>query len=60
MCRLKCCSHCGSKDIVYGGVWSSKYTSQGYYMKCRDCGATSGDKGTKRAARKEWNRRVTE
>ncbi len=57
MIKIKPCPFCNSQNIVYGAIWSYKYTPHGYRMICQDCGAFSGDKGTKRAARNLWNRR---
>lgn len=54
---LKPCPFCGGEaDILTG--FTSRIKGTAYLICCLKCDTTSGFYGTKRAAKKHWNKRV--
>ena len=57
--ELKPCPFCGGSDIDFNFVFAPEFTHYGFYYYCTKCRAAAYYAGTKRAARKKWNRRAT-
>lgn len=55
--ELKSCPFCGGEADISKG-FTSRIKGTAYLVYCLKCDTTSGFYGTKRAAKKHWNRRV--
>ena len=56
--KLKPCPFCGNKKVkVCGGVPAGSRKGV-YWVYCRKCGTSSGNKKTKNSAIAAWNKRV--
>jgi Lar family restriction alleviation protein len=57
--ELKPCPFCGGKAEVMNDDFFEVFDANAFWIKCTECGLTTGDSATEEEAIKAWNRRGT-